>query len=176
MLESFPEENPAWDDPQAEREMDLLMDVISGLRTIRTEAELHPTAKIAATIIATDADKRALLEAFSAPISTMIRAETLNIVTEAVVPDDAGHAMAGDVELFVPLSGLIDAPAELEKLARERKKLDKELARVSGKLKNEKFLANAPEAVVEKERDKEAEFKAKIAKNDESVARLKKLQ
>jgi valyl-tRNA synthetase len=176
MLESFPEENQAWSDPEAETAMELLMDVISGLRTIRTEAELHPTARIAATIIAPDTGKRALLEDFAGSISTMIRAEKLNIVAEAVVPDDAGHGMAGDVELFVPLSGLIDAQAELEKLARERKKLDKELARVSGKLKNEKFLANAPEAVVEKERAKEAEFKAKIAKNDESVARLKKLQ
>ncbi len=176
MLEPFPEENPAWDDPQAEEDMSLLMDVISGLRTIRTEAELHPTAKIEATVIVPDADKRALLEDFAASISSMIRAETLNIVAEAVVPDDAGHSMAGDVELFVPLSGLIDVPAELEKLARERKKLDKELARVRGKLKNEKFLANAPAAVVEKERAKEAEFKDKIAKNDESVARLQKLQ
>ncbi len=176
MLGPYPEENSAWDDPQAEEEMDLLMDVISGLRTIRTEAELHPTAKIEATVIAPDAERRALLEEFAGSISNMVRAEKLAIVAAAVVPDDAGHAMVGDVELFVPLSGLIDAPAELEKLARERKKLDKELARVSGKLKNEKFLANAPAAVVDKERAKEAEFKAKIAKNEESVIRLKKLQ
>ncbi|HHD64804.1 MAG TPA: valine--tRNA ligase, partial [Desulfobulbaceae bacterium] len=176
MLEPFPEKNSAWNDPEAETAMELLMDVISGLRTIRTEAELHPTARITATIIAPDADKRALLEAFSAPISTMVRAKQLNIVDKAVVPDDAGHAMAGDVELVVPLAGLIDVKAELEKLARERKKLDKELARVSGKLQNEKFLANAPEAVVEKEREKEEELQAKLAKNDESVARLNKLR
>ena len=176
MLEAFPEENSVWHDPQAEEDMELLMDVISGLRTIRTEAELHPTAKIAATIIAPNADKRALLENFAASISSMIRANKLNIVPEAVVPDDAGHGMVDDVELFVPLSGLIDARVELEKLARERKKLDIELARVRGKLKNEKFLANAPAAVVEKERAKETEFKAKIAKNEESVARLQKLQ
>ncbi|RUM37215.1 MAG: valine--tRNA ligase, partial [Desulfobulbus sp.] len=176
MLEPFPEENPVWHDAKAEEEMELLMDVISGLRTIRAEAELHPTAKIAATIISPDGDKRAVLEAFSGSIATMVRAEQLDIVDKGVVPDDAGHAMAGDVELVVPLAGLIDVETELEKLARERKKLDKELARVSGKLKNEKFLANAPVAVVDKERAKEEELKAKILKNEESVARLNKLR
>ncbi len=176
MLAPFPEENFVWHDPRAEEEMELLMDVISGLRTIRTEAELHPTAKITATIISPDADKRAVLETFADSVATMVRAEKLDIVDQGEVPDDAGHGMAGDVELVVPLAGLIDVEAELEKLARERKKLDKELARVSGKLKNEKFLANAPVAIVAKERAKEEELQAKLAKNDESVARLNKLQ
>jgi len=176
MLESFPEENPAWQDDEAEAAMELLMAVISGLRTIRTEAELHPTAKISAVIIAPDKGKRELLETFSGSISSMVRAEKLEIVAEGTVPDDAGHALLADVELVVPLSGLIDVEAELAKLERERQKLDKELVRVKGKLTNEKFLNNAPEAVVEKERDKEAEFKVRLAKNEESVARLKKLQ
>ncbi len=175
MLAPFPEQNPGWHDPQAEEEMELLMDVISGLRTIRTEAELHPTAKITATIISPDAGKRAVLETFADSVATMVRAEKLDIVDKGVVPDDAGHGMAGDVELVVPLAGLIDVEAELEKLARERKKLDKELARVSGKLKNEKFLANAPVAIVAKERAREEELQTKLAKNDESVARLRKL-
>ncbi len=176
MLAPFPEENFVWHDPRAEEEMELLMDVISGLRTIRTEAELHPTAKITATIISPDADKRAVLEEFADSVATMVRAERLDIVDKGVVPDDAGHGMAGDVELVVPLAGLIDIEAELEKLARERKKLDKELARVSGKLKNEKFLANAPVAIVAKERAREEELQARLAKNDESLARLNKLR
>ncbi len=176
MLERFPEENSAWQDLQAEEDMELLMAVISGLRTIRTEAELHPTAKITAVIIAPDAGKRSLLEAFSTSISSMIRAEHLDIVAEGEVPDDAGHALVQDVELVVPLSGLIDVEAELAKLERERQKLEKELARVRGKLGNEKFLNNAPEQVVQKEGDKEAELQARLAKNEESVLRLNKLQ
>ena len=176
MLAPFPEENPAWQDERAEADMDLLMDVISGLRTIRTEAELHPTAKIRATIIAPDGDKRALLERFAPSITTMVRAEALDIVETAQVPDDAGHALVGDVELVVPLTGLIDVEAELEKLARERSKIEKELKRVRGKLGNEKFLANAPAAVVDKERAKEEELAARLAKNEESVARLNKLK
>jgi len=175
-LASFPEENPAWDDPQAEEEMELLMGVISGLRTIRTEAELHPTARIRATLIAPDPEQRDLLHRFATSISSMVRAETLEIVDQARVPDDAGHALVGEVELVVPLSGLIDVDGELEKLARERARLERDLARVRGKLANEKFLANAPEAVVAKERVKEEELGARLAKNLESEERLNKLK
>ncbi|WP_457573324.1 valine--tRNA ligase [Desulfolithobacter sp.] len=175
MLEPFPEVRPEWEDADAERDMGLLMDVISGIRTIRSEAELHPTAKIEATAICPDPGKRQLIETFSSSIEAMTRAEKLHVQAEASIPDDAGHALVQDVELFVPLKGLIDVEAELEKLARERTKLDKELKRVEGKLGNEKFLANAPEAVVEKEREKQAEIQARLEKNQANRARLEKL-
>ena len=176
MLESFPEVHKAWQDEEAETAMELLMNVISGLRTIRTEAELHPTAKISVQIIAADADKRALLDDFSTSIKNMVRADTVDIVSAGIVPNDAGHTLVQDVELVVPLSGLIDVEAELAKLEREGQKLDKELARVRAKLENEKFLGNAPAAVVQKERDKETELQGRRAKNIESVARLKKIE
>ncbi|BCO07911.1 valine--tRNA ligase [Desulfolithobacter dissulfuricans] len=175
MLEPFPEVRPEWEDADAEQEMGLLMDVISGIRTIRSEAELHPTAKIEATAICPDPEKRRLIETFSPSIEAMTRAEKLHVTPEAVIPDDAGHALVQDVELFVPLKGLIDVEAELDKLARERTRLEKELKRVEGKLGNEKFLANAPEAVVEKEREKQAELQARLEKNQANRTRLEKL-
>ena len=79
------------------------------------------------------------------------------------------------VELVVPLKGLIDVAGELEKLAREQGKLEKELERIVGKLGNEKFMSNAPEAVVAKEREKEAEIRARLAKTIESTERMRKL-
>ncbi len=176
MTASFPEENAGWVDADAEVSMNLLMDVISGLRTIRSEAELHPTAKINATLICPDAAKRDFLTTFSAGISSMVRANGLEIVATGSVADDAGYALVQDVELVVPLQGLIDVEGELEKLEREQKKLEKELQRVSGKLANEKFLNNAPPAVVEKEKGKEAELQARMEKNRESTERLNKLR
>jgi valyl-tRNA synthetase len=176
MLEPFPEVNPAWEDAEAETAMNLLMGVISGLRTIRTEAEVHPSAKIEAQLICPDAAKRQLLTDFAPGIQAMVRASALTIVTEATVPDDAGHALVQDVELVVPLKGLIDVVGELDKLARERGKLEKELERIVAKLGNDKFMSNAPEAVVAKERDKEAEIRARLAKTIESTERLNKLR
>jgi len=174
MVEPFPEPVAAWDDPEAEMVMQLLMGVISGLRTIRTEAEVHPSAKIEATLICPDAGRRRLLETYAPGIQAMVRAN-LQIVAAGMVPDDAVHALVQDVELVVPLKGLIDVAGELEKLTKEKARLEKELERIAGKLSNDKFMSNAPEAVVQKERDKAAEFRAHLEKTIESTERLRKL-
>jgi len=176
MVEPFPEVNPAWEDAEAEETMNLLMDVISGLRTIRTEAEVHPGAKIEATLICPDPANRRVLTEFAPSIQAMVRAHALTIVASGTVPDDAGHALVRDVELVVPLKDLIDVAGELDKLAKEQARLEGELARVAGKLGNEQFMRNAPPAVVAKERDKEAELRARLAKTLESTERLRKLR
>ena len=176
MTEAFPESETLLENTSAEDSMNLLMEVISGLRTVRTEAELHPTAKIEATIICPDKEKRGLLETFVPAMQTMVRAKNITVAASGSVPDDAGHTMVQDIELVVPLSGLIDVAAELEKLDREQAKLDKELQRVRGKLGNEKFLGNAPAEVVAKEKEKLVELEAHLAKNQESVTRLQNLR
>jgi valyl-tRNA synthetase len=106
----------------------------------------------------------------------MTRSRAVHVVAEAVVPDDCGHCLVGDVEIFVPLKGLIDVEGELQKLERERIKLENELARVTGKLNNETFLSKAPETVVAKERAKENELQGRLEKNAESTARVQKLR
>ncbi len=176
MLESFPDESPAWQDAEADNSMDLLMGVISAIRTIRSEADVHPTAKIQASIICPNKEEQELIRSFAGAIGGMTRTEHLEIMDSGVVPDDAGYVLVDGMEVFVPLKGLIDVQGELEKLDREHKKIDKELMRVVGKLRNEKFLKNAPEAVVQKEKGKQKELETRLAKNAESVARLRKLQ
>ncbi len=173
MLESFPETEATWDDPQAEEEMELLMGVISGLRTIRTEADLHPGAQIEATLICPDSKKRAQLETHRKSIMGMVRAKVLHITATALVPDDAIHGLVQDVELIVPLKGLIDTEAELEKLLKEQAKLEQELGRIQAKLGNEQFTSKAPPQVVAKEREKENELKARLAKTLESQIRMR---
>ncbi|VAW34311.1 Valyl-tRNA synthetase, partial [hydrothermal vent metagenome] len=175
MTEPFPAEVPAWHDEAAETDMELLMGLISGIRAIRSEAELHPTALIETTLLCADAAERALIEQFAGAIRAMTRTDTLHILAAGTVPDDAGHCLVQNIEVFVPLRGLIDAGGELAKLERGRVKLAKKLQQVSAKLGNEKFLRNAPAEVVGKERGKEAELLARLEKNAESSARMKKL-
>jgi valyl-tRNA synthetase len=83
--------------------------------------------------------------------------------------------MFQDIEVFIPLKGLIDAAGEIAKLEKERIKLEKEMQRIQGKLSNEKFLSKAPADVVEKEKQKEEELQVRLDKNTESKERLKKL-
>lgn len=175
MLAPFPEPSSSWDDAQAEEEMKLLMEVISGLRTIRTGAELHPGAQIKASIFCANEEKRALLHRYQADIMALTRASELTFAAEGKVPNDAGHALVQDVELVVPLKGLIDVAGELEKLTRERGKLQQELTRINAKLANKQFTGKAPAAVVAKEREKAQELEARLAKNQESIQRMQAL-
>ncbi|MDH3347079.1 MAG: valine--tRNA ligase [Desulfobulbaceae bacterium] len=176
MLESFPVERPDWRDANGATEMKFLMDLISGVRTIRSEAGLHPTAKINVGIICADEQQRTLIESFRGSILSMTRSENLDLLAEGTIPNDAGHCLVDSVEVFVPMKGLIDVEGELEKLAKDRIKLEKELQKIVGKLKNQKFLANAPQEIVEKEKGKETEISEKLTKNQEASARLQKLQ
>ena len=86
---------------------------------------------------------------------------------------DAIHGLVQDVELIVPLKGLIDTEAELEKLLKEQAKLEQELGRIQAKLGNEQFTSKAPPQVVAKEREKEDELKARLAKTLESQIRMR---
>ena len=82
----------------------------------------------------------------------------MHVQPETEKPSDAATYIFNDVEIYVPLKGLIDVDSELEKLGRERAKVETSLKQVNGKLGNEKFLANAPDAVVSKEKDKKEEL------------------
>lgn len=175
MLEPFPEATADWDDARAEEEMTLLMEVVSGLRTIRTGAELHPGARIRADIFCADAAKRELLTRYQTDIMGLTRSEALSITATGEVPNDAGHALVQDVELVVPLTGLIDAAGELEKLRREEAKLEQELGRTTAKLANAQFIDKAPPAVVAKEREKTLELDARLEKTRESIKRMQAL-
>jgi valyl-tRNA synthetase len=176
MLEPFPEEQAGWLDPAAEADMDLLMGVISGIRTIRSEADVHPNARVEASLICADEGKRELLRKFSGAISSLARVENLFVRETGSVPTDAGHALVQEVEVVVPLRGLIDVEGELAKLAKERQKLALDLGKIQGKLGSESFLGKAPPEVVAKERQKLDEIQARLAKNEESTVRLQKLR
>ena len=175
MTEAFPEAQDFWHDEDAVASMELLMGVISGIRTIRSEADVHPTKKIEATLLCGDESKRAMLDSFAQSIRSMTRTEKLSILESGTILDDAGHTLFQDMEIIVPLKGLIDAEAELAKLDKERTKLEKELQRINGKLNNKKFLSNAPDEVVAKEHQKQGEIQTRLDKNGESTARMQKL-
>ncbi len=90
-------------------------------------------------------------------------------------PDDAATYIFNDIEIFVPLEGLVDVDSELAKLGRDRAKVESSLKQVNGKLSNEKFLANAPEAVVAKEKGKKEELEARLVRIEEAEQRLHKI-
>ncbi len=171
----FPKRQDDWNNPAAVEKMELLMAVITGIRNIRSEAEVHPSAKIEAFIICGDEQKAVFLATFAAAISDMTRLSAFTVKQQIEKPADAATYICNDLEIFVPLKGLVDVAGELAKLQREREKVEAKLAQVNGKLTNEKFLANAKADIVAKEQEKKALLDATIDKIIEAEERLKRM-
>ncbi len=175
MTSSFPEREPLWENAEAEEEMTMLMGIITGIRNIRSEADVHPSAKIDAFVVCPDEERGRHLQSFTRSLSDMTRLSSFTVVMKSEKPDDAATYIYKDLEIFVPLKGLVDVESELAKLDKEKKKVEAKLKQVNGKLSNEKFLANAPDAVVQKEQDKKNDLDARLLKIDEAAQRLEKM-
>jgi valyl-tRNA synthetase len=176
MSESFPEEIAAWDNRGAEDGAALFMGVVTGLRNIRSENGIHPSAHVMATVICPDTGKGKILQENRKAILALTRVEELQILTEGQRPKGAASYIFNEIEIFVPLAGLVDVSQELAKLDKELIKVSEQLKKVETKLGNSKFLVNAPAEVVAGEKEKQETLSAKLTKINESIERLKHLK
>ncbi len=165
MKAPFPKRLEGLHDMEVEKEMERLMSVVSGLRNVRAEVGLHPGAAIDVVARAHGQEAAGFLEHHAADIRTLARVEKLTVEEgRGSRPKGAASVIFEDMELFVPLEGLVDVEAELEKLSREEAKISKELERSEKKLANENFVTKAPAEVVAKEREKVERLRAKLEK------------
>lgn len=171
MVAAWPRENAR--DEAAERQMTAIMEAIKAIRNMRAEAGAAPGKKSEVILQFASEDLRAVFAANERYLAALAAAEPIRVLDKADgKPENAMAAMAGGVEIYLPLKGLIDVDKETARLDKELQGLDKELQRVASKLANEAFLAKAPAAVVEKERAKQAEFEEKRAAIQERLAHL----
>jgi valyl-tRNA synthetase len=172
MTESYPLANPSWDDKEAEESAALIMGVIGGIRNIRSEMQIHPSAEIEAFAICPDATKHKRLQTHASSIMGLTRTAKLDVQTSGTVPQGAASYIFEDMEIFVPLKGLIDVDKEITKLNKNKDKIEKQATQTKAKLSNEKFLSNAPDDIIAKENAKLDEFTLQLSKIDETIARL----
>jgi len=175
MKEPYPERHNSWCNEKAEKELELLMGVITGIRNIRAEADVHPSHRIEAFIANIGDNQAELVREFVSPISDMTRLDKLHVQPTGEKPADAATYIYNDIEIYVPLQGLIDVESEREKLSRERRKVETSLKQVNGKLGNKKFLANAPKAIVAKEQEKKVELDNRLSRIAEAEVRLSEM-
>ncbi|MFW6051667.1 MAG: valine--tRNA ligase [Myxococcota bacterium] len=149
-------------DRDAEREMRVLQGVITAARTIRAEHNLGRGVEIPLDLRTDDEDVQRLLSRERLAITTLCRARlSVHAGKGLGTPAHAAVAVAEGIAVVVPLEGLVDPAKERERLRRELKKVDKDLATVEKKLANESFLRKAPAEVVDKERARQAELTEK---------------
>ncbi|WP_306535982.1 valine--tRNA ligase [Geobacter sp.] len=161
MTAQWPTPNPAWDFVAGAAEMELVMEVIRGIRNIRGEMDVAPSREIAVILNCGSEASLQLLKKNEVYIMSLARVSDLAIGTGLVRPVDAAISVAGDVEVAVPLRGLVDVVEEEKRLLKEIGKLDKDVEFLAKKLENPSFVERAPADVVAKEREKLAEFSQK---------------
>ena len=175
MLQPYPRCDESAVDTAANADIEWLKSVIVGVRNIRGEMNVPPGRSL--TLLCRNgghSDARRLREnaAFLTKLARLESIEWLSPEAEAPV---AATALVGGLELLVPLAGLIDKDSELARLEKEIEKLEKEQARLQGKLGNSSFVDKAPTEVVSRERDKLAAQEQALAKlrgQQEYIARL----
>ncbi len=147
--------------------VELVKQVVSGVRTIRAQKNIPPKQKLALQIVNSQ-----LLGTYSEAVMKMANLESITTVNEKAAT--ASTFMVGTHEYAVPLGDMIDIEAEIAKAEAQLQHLEGFLNGVRKKLSNERFVANAPEAVVAMERKKESDSLEKIAALKETIAELKK--
>ncbi len=172
MVAEFPAVNDAVADPEAEREMSQIMEVIIRIRNIRGEMNVAPSLKLKATLTAPSDALRNSLERGRVYIANLANLERLEITGETEEPKGAATAVAGPVHVYVFLAGVIDIEEEKGRLGKEIGKVDKDLAVVAKKLANPDFLAKAAEAVVKKERQKAVALGEKKTALEAAIRRI----
>ena len=146
----------------AARQMEIMMDAIKGIRNMRAEMNV-PLGKKAEVIVApTDASIAQAVASHSDYFVTLAWAEKVTILgSNDPKPENATVTVVNGMEVYLLLKDLIDADKEKERIEKEKVQMQKEIARLEGKLNNQGFLAKAPEAVVAKEKEKLEEYKQK---------------
>ena len=158
---------PSEADDKLAAQIESVKQIVSGVRMVRSSKNIAPKEQLELQAIGKND-----YEPFNSIISKMANLNAITVVAEKDAT--ASAFMVGTDEFAVPLGNMIDVEAEIQKMEAQLQHLEGFLAGVKKKLSNERFVANAPEAVVALERKKQSDSEEKIAALKESIAALKK--
>ena len=172
MLQPYPQADAGAVDKAANADIEWLKGVIVGVRTIRGEMNIPPGKALDIILRNGDDTDKSRLEINAPYLRKLAKLESITWMDSDQEAPVSATALVGNLEILVPMAGLIDKDAELARLAKEIEKLGKDLARIEGKLSNSSFVDRAPAEVVEKERAKLADQQQALEKLREQEQRL----
>jgi len=162
------------DDAEAESEIGWVVDLVTAIRSVRTEMNVAPALNIPLVLAAVSPDTAARAERWSDVIRRLAR--IASIETAATPPAGAVQLVVRGETVALPLKGVIDLGAERTRLGKEIAKAEAEIARIDAKLANPAFVARAPAEVIEADREKREEAAARRSKIAEAMDRLKQVE
>ncbi|MGD2117035.1 MAG: valine--tRNA ligase [Chromatiales bacterium] len=154
MLQPFPETDATLQDATAEADMEWLKQFILGIRQIRGEMNISPGKPLPVLLENTTRDDLDKLGHTQHYLHFLARTESIDVLSEDDKAPESAMSLVGNMKILIPLAGLIDVQAERQRLEKEIGKTDAEVERIEKKLANPNFVDKAPQAVVQKERDK----------------------
>ncbi len=159
----WPQANVKAIDDEAEQQFGLVQEVIARIRDARNQANVEPARRIPVQMVV--GSEMHMFTAQSSLIEFLARTEKPHLYeTLSQKPEQAMSLLAGPIEIYLPLSGLLDIGKEIERLDKEIAQAQQEMVRLQGKLANQNFVAKAKPEVVEKEREKLATQEERIGK------------
>ena len=172
MLSRYPQFDDSDNDPEAELELNWVMQFILGVRQIRGEMDIKPGKMLPVILQNATANDVTLSRRHSHLLERVGRVESITVLADGDDAPSSATALIGDMRLLIPMQGLIDVEAERQRLNKDQEKTTADLARSKGKLDNAGFVSNAPEAVVQQERERVAEFERRLAQICEQLEKL----
>ncbi len=173
MNSDWPEKTESDADEVSEEKMELIMNVIKSIRNIRNEMKVNPGKRIEA-VLSAESKKVEILEEGREYIENLARIKDLTVGGENIdKPDKVSTSIVNEVEVILPLKGMIDLDKELKRLEKEIEDVEFEINRAKGKLNNEGFVNKAPEHLVEAEKKKLEEYRQK---KEKFILRLEELR
>ncbi len=172
MLEPFPIADESKIDATAAEEMEWVKAFILGIRSIRGEMDIAPGKPLAILVQDASREDQARLESHRATLNTLARLDSIEILAPETAAPESATALVGNMKILIPMAGLIDKEAELQRLNKEISKTEGEIKRLEGKLNNANFVERAPEAVVAKERGKLEEAQSRQQQLIEQYERI----
>ena len=167
MLQPFPVADQSKVDTEADADIEWVKNVIIGVRNVRGEMTISPATDLPIYMARGDATAKRRLEENRQFLSKLASLESITWLDDPADAPLCATALAGDLEILVPMAGLIDVDAELARLDREIDKIGIETKKLTGKLSNPKFADNAPAEVVAKERQRLEDFEGSLSQLQE---------
>ncbi len=172
MLQALPQYDVANFNQEALDDIEWGKAFITSIRNLRAEYDINPGKPLEVMLKAANEQDAARIEANKPVLVSLAKLESIRVLADGEAPPACATALVGKSELMIPMAGLIDKDAELDRLAKEIAKTQGEIARIEGKLGNEGFVAKAPEAVITKEREKLAGYQEALVKLEQQKATI----
>ena len=163
IITNWPMIDKKWINKSLEDEMKILKNLISSVRTIRSQMNVPPN-RLCSMVVQCNNQQKSILNSHSLIIKSLAKIDNINMTQDAKKPAQAATAIVDNMEIFIPLHGIIDLDLEKSRLQKRINELNMHLVTVNNKLENKDFLKRAPEDVVLREKDKKENMVLELEK------------